>query len=121
MDKFIKFVDTIITQGKFIEMKVIYTLREIPKVIKLSFNFYYKHSSQNQYLSLLKPNFILERIYSSKRELLTWGEVSNYKIIKEYVNSNKVTSKENILQSLKKLHDEKEVSIIDIISEKEVA
>jgi hypothetical protein len=53
-------------------MKIVYTVREIVKVMKLSFNFYYKSNSQNLFFSIFKPNFILERIYASKKELLAW-------------------------------------------------
>lgn len=58
LERFMKFIDATITQGKFIEIKVIYIIREIVKVVKLSMNFYYKTTSQNQYISLFKPNFI---------------------------------------------------------------
>jgi hypothetical protein len=60
-------------------------------------------------------------VYSSKKELLTWCEISNFQSIKQYISNNaKITSKENIMDSLKKLQEEKEVSIIDILSEKEL-
>lgn len=58
MEKFMKFIDVTITQGKFIEIKVLYTVREIIKVMKISINFYYKSGSQNGYQSIFKPNFI---------------------------------------------------------------
>lgn len=59
IERFVKFVDSAISQGKFMEMKVIYTQREIIKVAKLSLNFYYKTASQNVFASLFRPNFIL--------------------------------------------------------------
>jgi hypothetical protein len=58
LDRLIKFLDQSISQGKFIEMKLIYAVRDIPKVLKLSFNFYYRTTTQNQVFSLFKPHYV---------------------------------------------------------------
>lgn len=37
-----KFIDNILAQGKLLEVRAVYNVRDVIKIIKLSFNFYYK-------------------------------------------------------------------------------
>lgn len=71
LDRFIKFIDGSLGQGKLVEMTVVYTLREVVKVMKMGFNFYYKaNSQQKSYTSVFKTSFVEERVFGSKRSLL---------------------------------------------------
>lgn len=83
LERFVKFVDYNINQAKFMELRVIYNLRDVIKVMKVSFNFYYRPPNSNTFLSLFKTNYILERIFSSKKDLLSWCEVNQFKVIKQ--------------------------------------
>lgn len=118
IDKFTKFIDYNIAQGKYIEIKIIYNLRDVIKVLKMSFNFYYKSSQESKVYSLFKPNYIQERIYHSKKDILTWCDINGNQMIKEYLSRNIIggNSKQEMISSIKKLHEEKEISIVDILS-----
>ena len=71
LQAFAKFIEHTIAMGKYIEIKIIYSFRDVIKVLKLSFNFYYKSSDSKMY-SLFKACYIQERIFPSKKDLLSW-------------------------------------------------
>ena len=58
VDRFSKFLEGVLSQGKFIEVKLLYSQRDILKVMKLGFNFYYRNSPQSPIFSIFKPNFL---------------------------------------------------------------
>lgn len=87
-------------------MKLLYSQRDILKVMKLGFNFYYRNSPQSPYFSIFRPNFLAERVYSSKKDLLAWCEASGPKVMKEMLASAKATSKDVALQSVRRLQQE---------------
>lgn len=87
-------------------MKLLYSQRDILKVMKLGFNFYYRNSPQSPIFSIFRPNFLAERVYASKKDLLAWCEASGPKVMKEMLASVKATSKDVALQSVRRLQQE---------------
>ena len=98
------------------EIRVLYVVRDVTKLLKVGFNFHYR-KGQN-YQSLFKMHYEHERVFPSKKSLLNWTEVYMYKP-KEGKTGQK-NSKEDMLLSVKKLQEEREVSITEVLADKEL-
>jgi hypothetical protein len=75
LERLIKFVEGNVGQGRLMEVRAIYTVRDVTKLIKISPNFYYRNAlSQNsqQYTSLFKMHYLHQRVFPSKKGILGW-------------------------------------------------
>ncbi len=106
-------MDYNINQGRFLEIKVIYVVREVTKVLKISVNFHYK--MRQNFLSLFRSHYVDERVFPTKKDILNWCDI--YPQIKNKANQ---TSNPQTLTTLTKLEEDKEVSITEILSEREL-
>ena len=52
------------------EVKIIYTVRDVTKVLKIGVNFHYKVA--NKPYSLFKLHYPTQRVFSNKKDLLAW-------------------------------------------------
>jgi hypothetical protein len=100
---FVKFLDYNLNQGRFLEVRVIHTVRDVTKLLKIGVNFYYRIGQAMA--SLFKTHYLLERVFPSKKDLLTWCELNKHKTLKDPSGQQRGTKLE-IVGSLKRLQDE---------------
>lgn len=92
-------------------------VRDVTKVLKVSFNIYYQ--LKQTIASLFKPHYIHQRVFPNKKDIVDWCQLN-------HISQNKPTSdrtassKTPFLISLKKLQEEKEVSITEILSDRDI-